>query len=121
MRIIQETLLASAVRTATINADFSTNGADYIKIDIDWTSDGGDSITGNIEQLDDESNTYDVVLASAALTAVGHTILMVGPTLIDEANLTANALVTGSMRFRMAVGGANNQTYAVGLTKFFNR
>ncbi len=119
-RIVQQTLLASAVRTATIDVDFQTNGADAIKIDLDWTSDGGDDITVNILQRDAESDTYDLVLAGAALTAITHTIFQLGPTIIDETNLSANILVAPEMRFTMLVGGANNQTYSVGLTMYYN-
>ena len=121
MRIIRQTLLASAVRTATVDVDFETNGAEYIKIDLDWTSDGGDTITAQILQKDDESDTYEIILAGVAETGIGHFIYQLGPTIVDETNVSANVLLSPSMRFTMAVGGANNQTYSVGLTKFFNR
>ncbi len=118
-RTVQETILVSAVRTATLDVDFLTSEADSIKIDLDWTSDGGDDITVNILQHDDASGTFDLVLAGAAETGIGHFIYQLGPKIIDEANVSANVLLSPLMRFTMLVGGANNQTYSVGLTRYY--
>ncbi len=119
MRVIQSTILASAVRTTLQDVEFNTNGADYIVIDLDWTSDGGDTITPAIHQFDHLSETYDAVLTGAGLTAVGHYIYQYGPDLVAVTNLTAQGMPKPIMRFHMAVGGSNNQTYSVGLTLFY--
>ena len=121
MRAIQETILASAVRTTLQQVEFNTNGADYIKVDLDWTSDGGDTITPAIYQFDETSGTYDIVVQGAALTGIGHYIYTYGIGILAVSDLTEEGFVTPIMQFRMAVGGSNNQTYSVGLTKLFNR
>ncbi len=119
MRIVQQTLLASAVRAASVDADFNTNGAEYVKIDFDWTTDGGGSLIASVQQFDQASGTFDEVLAAASVTAVGHQILMLGPTIVDETNLSANVLLAPEMRFHMADTGGNNQTYSVLATLYF--
>ena len=120
MRIITETILATASRTVLQDVDFNTNGADFIQIDLDWTTDGGDTITPAIHQFDPESGTYDAVLTGAGLTAVGHYIYRYGPGLVIVTNLSEPGFIMPQMRFHMAVGGSNAQIYSVGLTKFFN-
>ncbi len=119
MRIVQRTLLASASRTVLQDVDFDTNEAYALKVDLDWTTDGGDTITPAIHQRDAESDSYDAVLTGAGLTAVGHYIYTLSPGILAVTNLTAEVWLAPQMRFHMAVGGSNAQVYSVGLTLYY--
>ena len=90
-----------------------------MKVDLDWTSDGGETITPAIHQFDDASGTWDAVLTGAGLTAIAHYIYTISPQTLAVANLSAEVWLAPKMRFHMAVGGANNQTYSVGLTLYY--
>lgn len=110
------TLLASAARTAAVNsADVVNYDQRGLVVWIDLTVFGGaGSITVTIKGKDPVSGTYTTLLASAALAAVGMTVLTVYPGLTAAANLVANQIVPRTFRVEVTVPGATSHTYSVG-------
>lgn len=70
------------------------------------------SVVFNI-QTDDGTGTFTTVLASAAVTAVGTTVLVVDPDVPDEANLTAQAVIEGPWRLFADHANADAIDYSV--------
>lgn len=112
---VDATLLASAARTVATNSSDQTNyngrGLDVV-IDITaWTA---GSITVTIQGKDALSGKYYTILASAALAAVGTTVLRVHPGLTAAANTVANYALPRTWRVSVAVGTADSITYSIG-------
>lgn len=110
------TALASTVRTATTNSGDLTNydcrGVDVI---IDCTADpAAASVTFTIQGKCPVSGKYYTVLASAAVAAVGTTVLRVGPGLTAAANTVANFNLPRTWRVLATHADADSITYSVG-------
>ena len=111
-----KTILASAARTATVNSPDITNwvgkGAHVV---IDVTADPSTaSVTFTIQGKDETSGVYYTILASAAIAAVGTTVLKVYPGLTAATNTVANDILPKTWRVRAVAADAESLTYSVG-------
>lgn len=115
------TLLASAARTASNDtADQRTPGdARGFAVTINVTAASATpSVVFTIQRKDPVSGAYSTVLASAAITGVGTTVLRVYPGLTAAANLTANDLAPDTWRVSIAHADGDSITYSVGVEYF---
>lgn len=111
----EQTALASAARTASVNSDDLTN-YDHCRATfvIDVTAAAGSpSLVFTIQGKSTLGTDYWTILASAAITGTGQTILRVGPGLTAAANLVANDQVPRVFRVSVAAGTADSVTYSV--------
>lgn len=111
------TVLPSAARTASPDTqEFEALGVDYngLHLVIDVTAINlTPSITVTVAGVDRLSGKVYTVLASAAITAAGTTVLKVGPGLTAAANLVANDSLPPIFRVTVAHGDADSITYSV--------
>ena len=112
----EETILASAARTATTNsADFTNynaRGAHFI-VDVSAIA-ATPSITVTIQGKDPISSNYYDILVSSALTATGTTILKVYPGIGQVANGAASDILPRTFRVSVAHADTDSITYSVG-------
>lgn len=112
------TVLSSAARTATgQSADQTNHNARGLHLVIDVTAVSGTSPTlvVTIQGKDALSGKYYTVLASASITAVGTTVLRVGPGLTAAANTVANDIMPRTWRIDYTIGGTTPSfTFSVG-------
>jgi hypothetical protein len=110
------TVLASAVRAATLNTEDLCN--DYfrgVELVIDMTAvPGVDTVTFTIQAKDPTSGKYFTVLASAAIVATGTTVLRVYPGLTAAANAVVSDVLPRSWRVQATHSAGSNFTYSVG-------
>lgn len=111
----EETILASAARTATTNsADFTNYNAKGIKVVIDVTVDpAAASVVFDIEGKDSVSGKYYSLLTSAAIVAVGTTVLTVFPGVSETANVKASDMLPRTYRVTATHADADSITYSV--------
>lgn len=110
------TLLASAARTANANSADQTNGGHkglHVVIDVTAIADSP-SVVFTIEGKDAVSGKYYTLLASAAITGVGTTVLRVFPGLAAAANAAANDVLPRTWRVTTTHDDADSITYSVG-------
>ena len=112
----EETILASAARTATTNsADFTNFNARGGHFQINVTSiTATPSITPTIQGKDPVSGTYYDILVGTAITTTGITILKVYPGILAIANGAASDILPRTYRVSVAHGDADSITYSVG-------
>lgn len=114
---IEETLLASAARTASVNsADFvnyNAKGAHFI-IDVTAITDTP-SITVTIQGKDALSSEYYDILTGVAITATGTTILKVYPGIGQIANGAASDILPRTYRVSVAHDDTDSITYSIGV------
>lgn len=110
------TVLASAVRAATINSEiFGNPSARGLHLTIDMTAvPGNDTVTPVIQGYDETSGKYYTILTGAAIVATGTTVLKVYPGLPGTANAIANDILPSSWRVTMTHSAVTNFTYSVG-------
>lgn len=110
------TALASAARTASTNSSNLTNyNARGVVVVIDVTAIvAAPSITVTIKGRDTLSGQFSTILASAAITAVGTTKLVVYPGVAAAANSKADEPLPRVWRVEVAHGNANSITYSIG-------
>lgn len=110
-------LLPSAARTAALNTDDqSSAGHRGMIMVIDATAEVDTaSVTFTIQGKDGLSGKYFTILASAAVTAVGTTVLRVYPGLTASANLIASDVLPATWRLAVTVADADALTYSVGV------
>lgn len=116
--MIAEKIYHSAARTAapTIKNMTKNEGQLYAEITIDCTAiTASPSVVFNVENLDPASGKYNLVLASAAIVAVGTTRLLIGPALIAAANLVANDFLSKHWRVLPVHADTDSITYSVGV------
>lgn len=108
-------LLASAARTATVNtADQINPGKSGVEIIIDVTAIAATpSVVFTIQGFDPLSGKYYTILASAAITGTGTTVLRVGPGLTAAANTVANFNLPRNWRVACTHGDADSITYSL--------
>jgi hypothetical protein len=112
-RYRKQTLLASANRTATTTTADRRCDGNYLRVRTVVTVDPeAASITPKIQRKNPDG-TYTDVLVDAAITAVGESILEVGPGLTAAANATANALISGPYRIIVTHADGDDITYSV--------
>ncbi len=111
----EETILASAARTSSVSSsDFTNFNAKGIKVVIDVTADpAAASVTFDIEGKDPISGNYYSLLTSAAVTAVGTTVLTVFPGIAETANLKASDILPRTYRVTATHADGDSITYSV--------
>jgi hypothetical protein len=111
----QATVLASAARTASVDSDtFSNDGHKGVVVIIDATASAATpSVVFTIQGYSPLGNDYYTILASAAVTATGQTILRVYPGLTAAANTHANDILPPQWRVSAVAGDADSLTYSV--------
>ena len=111
---VEETVLASAARTTTVNTEFTNTRYKGVTIVIDVTVyPSSASITPFIEGYSTLGNDWYTILEGAAIGAVSVTVLRVYPTMAASENLIAVDVLPPTWRFRMAVADAESMTYSV--------
>ncbi len=101
-------LLTLTAASASVNSADQTNQASKgIKVVVDITAITGTSptLTVTLEGKDLASGAYYTILASAALTAVGVTVLTVFPGATAVANVAANDFLPKTWRVQATIGG----------------
>lgn len=111
----QLTVLASAPRTATNNSpEFANYGWRGLHLVIDVTAIvTAPSVVFTIQGYSALAANYYTLLVSAAITAVGTTVLRVYPALTAAANLVANDNLPPLWRVNAVHGNANSISYSV--------
>jgi len=111
----QVTVLASAARTASVDsAVFSGDGYRGIQLIIDATASAATpSVVFTLQGYSPAGNDYYTILASAAITGTGTTVLRVFPGSTVTANLAANDILPPLWRVSVAAGDADSLTYSV--------
>jgi hypothetical protein len=114
---VEATLLASAERIATTSSADQTNyngrGCTVV-FDFTVETDAGVSIVVTVEGKDTLSGKYYTILASAAITGVGTTVLTVFPGAVAVANSVANALLPRKWRVTVTPADNKRATYSAG-------
>jgi hypothetical protein len=111
------TILTSAARTASVNSQdyINTNGYQNMILTIDATAAAATpSVVFTIEGKDLASGKYYTILASAAITGTGTTILRVSPGLTAAANTIAKDFIPFVWRLKVVAADADSLTYSVG-------
>lgn len=111
----QVSVLASAARTATPTKVLQSNpGARGLHLVIDVTAVGvTPSVVFTIQGYSALGDDYYTILASAAITATGQTVLRVYPGLTAAANTVANDVLPASWAVDAVHGNATTITYSV--------
>lgn len=114
----QVVVLASAARTATPTKALQSNpGARGVQIVINVTAVGvTPSVVFTVQGYSALGAEYFTVLASAAVTATGTTVLRVYPGLVAAANLTANDVLPAVWAVDAVHGNGTTITYSVAAT-----
>jgi len=114
---MQVTAFASAARTATPTAvTLAAHRATSIAVVIDCTaSSSTPSVVFTVAGVDTLSGKAYTLLASAAITGTGTTVLQIGPGLPVTTNVSANAPIPDSIRISPVHGDADSITYSVGV------
>jgi len=113
-RNISTVLYASAARTVSPTAVAQSNvSCRGVVVFIDVTAvTASPSVVFTIQGRGDDDEWYDI-LASAAVTATGNTVLRVYPGLTASANAVANDVLPGTWRVSAVHGDADSITYKV--------
>lgn len=107
---------ASAARTADPDTqELEVAGYRGLHLTIDCTSvTSSPSVVFTVMGVDRTSaKTYDI-LASAAITGTGTTVLKIGPGLTASANVVANSLIPPVIRIKAVHGNTDSISYSVG-------
>lgn len=106
--------VVAGTTTPTDMAVQNSNGRKGMLLTIDITAGTSLSITVTIVGIDPVSGKTYTILASAALTGVGTTILKVYPGLTAAGNLVANDIIPAAWKVTVAHGNSNAATYKIG-------
>lgn len=111
----QATVLASAERTETVASDTVTNpGYRGLHLIIDATASADTpSVVFTIQGHSPLGNDYYTILASAAITGAGTTVLRVYPGLTAANNTVANDVLPHLWRVNAVHADADSITYSV--------
>ena len=110
-------LLARTAAPAVL-ADQENDEHDGLRVVVDVTAIGtAPSITVIIEGLDRLSGKYFTLLSSAAITAVGTTVLKLFPGAPVTANASANDALPGTWRIRVTHANGDSITYSIGVER----
>jgi len=119
---VSQTLLVSAARTATTTKVLNKVNINNLAVIIDVTAIAATpSVVPTIEGQDPTSGEFYVMLTGAAITAVGTTVLRVGPDMPVTANLSAQDMVPENFRVVLTHADGDSITYSVGLNYEQNR
>lgn len=109
-------VMPSAARTATSSVRIKNRQGKYGRLIIDATAAADTpSVVVTIKAVDKVSAVESTVLASAAITGVGTTILKVGPGLTAAANLVANDVLPPEIEIEAVHADTDSITYSIGL------
>lgn len=110
------TVLASTARTATVNSlDIENYDGKGLHLVIDVTAaTATPSVVFTIQGKDDASGEYYTILASAAITGTGTTVLRVYPALTASANTIASDVLPRTWRVNAVHADTDSITYSVG-------
>jgi len=113
---LELTVLASAARTASVNSsDLSNFNCRGVHIIIDVTADpAAASLTFTLQGKDAVSGKYYTLLTSAAIAAVGTTVLAVYPGITAAANVSAANILPKTWRVSVTAADTDSITYSVG-------
>lgn len=108
-------LLASAARTATVaTSDQSNTQHRGVVVIIDATAASATpSVVATIQGKDEISGVYYAILASAAITGTGTTVLRVFPGATAATNVTANDVLPSTWRVNLVHADTDSITYTV--------
>lgn len=111
----QFTILGSTARTATPSVDtFRVGGASEITVVVECTAvTATPSVVFTLQGIDEVSSATWTLLASAAVTATGTTVLQVAPGLTAAANTHASELVPSAITMTAVHADADSITYSV--------
>lgn len=110
------TPFSSAARTATGNSGDLTNGSHrgaHVVIDVTAVT-ATPSVVFTIQGKDKTSSQYYTILASAAITGTGTTVLRVFPGATASANVTANDQIPEVWRILATHADGDSITFSVG-------
>ena len=110
------TVLASAARTATVASETFVNADGWrgLHLVIDATASAATpSVVFTIQGYSPLGDDYYTVLASAAITGAGTTVLRVFPGATAAANTVANDILPSLWRVNAVHGDADSITYSV--------
>jgi hypothetical protein len=112
----EETVLASAARTATVNsADFVNYNARGVHVIIDVTAITATPVlTPKIQGKDPVSGNYYDILIGTDITATGTTVLKIYPGVSALAGGSAVDILPRTWRVRIEHADADSATYSVG-------
>lgn len=102
------TLVTHSAAAAGVNGADQTNAVGrgvHVVVDITAITGTSPTLTVTIEGKDAASGKYYTLLASAALAAVGTTLLTVYPGVTAAANASASQVLPRTWRVRTAIGG----------------
>ena len=110
-------LFGTARTTAQNGPDIITDGYRGIRAVVDITNIHAvtPELTITVQGKDDVSGKYFTLLASAALTATGTTVLVVYPGCVAAANAVANLPIPKVVRVIVAVADTDACTYTIGV------
>lgn len=111
----EETILASAARTASVNsADFTNHNAKGAHFIVDVSADpAAASITVKVQGKDPISGNYYDILVSNAIVSVGTNLLKVFPGITTVANAAASDILPRTYRISVTAADADSITYSV--------
>lgn len=108
-----DTVFASAARTTHASSPaIQVSGYRSVTFDVDITAFSGTSITFTIEGFDHLKNGWFTLLASAALSATGHTRYTISPDGADTANSNLADCLPSQVRVTPS-GTITSVTYSV--------
>lgn len=109
----QKTILPSAARTADSNTQFTHSGTGG-KVIIDCTVDpAAASVVFTLQGIDPISGSTWTILQSAAVAAVGTTVLTVFPGAPATANVSANDFLPENIQINANHADGDSITYSV--------
>ena len=114
----QQTILASAARTADSNTQVTHSGIGG-KIIIDCTVDpAAASVVFTVEGIDPASGKVFTILASAAVASVSTVVLTIHPFITAAANTAANDFLPENFNVWADHADGDSITYSVGFIGF---
>jgi voltage-gated potassium channel Kch len=105
---------ASAARTATSSVTMTTGCMSGLFIINVTAASATPSVVFTIAGVDPASDTVYTILASAAITGTGQTVLRINPDLTAAANTIAKDMLPQALKITAAHADADSITYSVG-------
>lgn len=107
-------LMASAARTATSSITFGTQCLGGVIVINVTASAATPSVVFTLAGVDPASGSVYTILASAAITGAGQTVLRVHPSLTAAANTIAKDVLPDTLKLTATHADADSITYSVG-------
>lgn len=115
---LEQTIAASAARTATFTSDDFQNidSAKGGHLIVDVTAGTGFNLTPKIQGKDSVSGKYYDLLIGVAITATGTTVLKIYPGIAVSPNVAASDILPRTWRVVVTAADATSATYSVGVS-----